>query len=100
MNDLLRQPGWVEGFSLKDRWATRYAYCFRLAENWRGGDQGQREWINTKSIMELTSGQRPEHEGKAIILDSNLFLKSTYYFKMTSIASLPLDLHFLSHKRE
>lgn len=35
MNDLLRQPGWVEGFSLKDRWATRYAYCFRLAENWR-----------------------------------------------------------------
>lgn len=99
-NDLLRQPWWIEGSLLKDRWATRNAYCFRLAENWRGGDQGQWEWINIKSITELTSGKRLEHEGKTMILDSNLFLKSTYYFKMTSMASLPLDLHFLSHKRE
>lgn len=72
-NDLLRQPWWIEGSLLKDRWATRNAYCFRLAENWRGGDQGQWEWINIKSITELTSGKRLEHEGKTMILDSNLF---------------------------
>lgn len=100
-NYLLRQPGWVEGFLLKDRWSIRCAYCFSLAKNWRGGDQGQREWINTKfhhrADFWSETGARREDYNFGL---KPFFLKSTYYFKMTSMASLFLNLHFLSYKRE